>query len=243
MMVPKTYFEQVMPENSVDIGLSMTTLHWLGTDHANIGFQFLPPEADALVAAHHDLVRFLKHRSQEIRSGGTLILAIIGKGEVCPVDNLTSFSLAIDDLEREGEIPSSVAAVCRFPVYLRSLDEILGAVDAEKSWDIFERYQKVIEDPAETWYRSMTAVPDQTMSSSSIQQDYIDRIWNTTWSAVGRGVLDAIKIECDQPEVVKEKEVMVMEHLKERFRYHFRQAGHRSTIGGHYHFLRLRNSK
>ncbi|OJJ40825.1 hypothetical protein ASPWEDRAFT_235189 [Aspergillus wentii DTO 134E9] len=64
-IVPTSYFDQIIFGNSVDIGISMTTLHWLHSEHPGIGHYYLPLPDAALKDADADLSTFLEKISHE----------------------------------------------------------------------------------------------------------------------------------------------------------------------------------
>jgi hypothetical protein len=78
----RSFFESCLPPNSLSIGYSSTSLHWLSRKPCNISnhCSSLFAQGDELkafqVQAHLDWAHFLEHRSCELIPGGVLILLI-----------------------------------------------------------------------------------------------------------------------------------------------------------------------
>ncbi|CAF3720825.1 unnamed protein product [Rotaria sordida] len=78
----RSFYESCLPPNSLSIGYSSTSLHWLSRRPCNISNHCasLFAQGNELKAfqeqAHLDWTHFLEHRSRELISGGILILLI-----------------------------------------------------------------------------------------------------------------------------------------------------------------------
>jgi hypothetical protein len=79
----RSFYEQCLPKNSLSIGYSSISLHWLSVKPCNVSNQFhvdATVNAQAYRAFQHqaylDYHHFLQHRSEEFVSGGVLILII-----------------------------------------------------------------------------------------------------------------------------------------------------------------------
>ncbi len=83
MACGRSFYEQCLPSNSLLIGYSSTSIHWLSRKPCNVSnhCSILFSESDELASfkhqAHLDYAQFLQHRSHELVSGGVLILAIV----------------------------------------------------------------------------------------------------------------------------------------------------------------------
>jgi len=77
-----SFYEQCLPNNSLSIGYSSTSIHWLSKKPCNISTHCVSLFAtdDELIAfksqARTDYMNFLENRSRELIPGGILILAI-----------------------------------------------------------------------------------------------------------------------------------------------------------------------
>ncbi len=87
MAVGRSYFEQILSSDSVDLGWSSNALHWLSHNPVNVAdhgwavysSNMLAREAVDDVLAK-DLLNFLSARSRELRAGGRLVCQFMGRG-------------------------------------------------------------------------------------------------------------------------------------------------------------------
>jgi len=83
-----TFYKQILPSGSLDIGFSATAMHWLSTKVCNISnhVQAVGAEGKELEAfrdqAHLDWRRILLNRANELKSGGKLILINFARDEL-----------------------------------------------------------------------------------------------------------------------------------------------------------------
>ncbi|KAL4725657.1 hypothetical protein ACLX1H_007807 [Fusarium chlamydosporum] len=121
LLSPRSFFQQVLPDNSTDAGFSFTALHWLQNmpDH-------LPGAPEISVAAHHDLVSFLSCRFKEIRSHGTLTFGVPIDGPLSVIPAHKCLEMALSKLSSTYQIDPSI--ISRLLFYIRTMDEILAAV-------------------------------------------------------------------------------------------------------------------
>lgn len=235
-MVPKSFFEQVAAPASVDVGICMSSLHWLIPDEDGIGYRYLPRGPAAERSAHQRLVSFLRCRSQEIRPGGSLVLGIAGKGEVQFETPLEAMSLAIDDLEKIGQIPTSVAKTCRGPVYFRTEKEILRSVQDEGNWAVAQKYDKeIFESPQ----NSLDSGVKNEQKLEAKREELARRVCSTMLGSAGNTILTAVREQSTSSGVIFD-EAELLSALAERFMYHFDQiVSCKDKIGGHWYYLRL----
>jgi hypothetical protein len=122
-MVPKSHFQQVLPNDFVNAAFSFTALHWLqhtpshGTEGDN---------AQLAASAHDGLVAFLSAHHRELRKDGTLTLCMPGQGPVGVQPVIECLEAAVRDLSSTYHFSSWVVA--HLPFYFRTMDEILSAV-------------------------------------------------------------------------------------------------------------------
>ena len=80
MVSGTTFYKQIVPAGSLDIGFSATAMHWLSAKVCNLSnhVQAVGAEGDELAAfrdqAHADWRRILLHRARELKPGGKLVL-------------------------------------------------------------------------------------------------------------------------------------------------------------------------
>ena len=82
-----TFYQQILPADSVDIGFSATAMHWLSAKPCNISnhVQAVGAEGEKLAAyqtqARQDWQQILLHRAAELKSGGKLVLINFARDE------------------------------------------------------------------------------------------------------------------------------------------------------------------
>ena len=82
-----TFYRQILPAGTLDIGFSATAMHWLSAKVCNISnhVQAVGAEGDELQAfreqAHRDWRLILAHRARELKPGGKLVLINFARDE------------------------------------------------------------------------------------------------------------------------------------------------------------------
>ena len=82
-----TFYKQIVPDASLNIGFSATAMHWLSNKVCNISnhVQAVGAEGDELAAfrdqAHADWRQILLHRAHELKPGGKLVLINFARDE------------------------------------------------------------------------------------------------------------------------------------------------------------------
>ena len=82
-----TFYRQILPPGSLDLGFSATAMHWLSTKVCNISnhVQAVGAEGKELQnfreQAHRDWRQILLHRATELKPGGKLVLINFGRDE------------------------------------------------------------------------------------------------------------------------------------------------------------------
>jgi len=88
-VIGRSFYEQCLPSNSVDLSLSYITLHWLQSQHLTIPSSHVMVHESGVSAgvkklwamqAHADLVCFLQQRAYELKSGGSGVYVSTGGG-------------------------------------------------------------------------------------------------------------------------------------------------------------------
>ena len=156
-MVPVSFFHQIAPDNSVDIGFAWSSLSYLE-------FQLPPlPSMDLqeltkqravrnAKAAHVDMVKLLRLRAREIKSGGVLIGAVGGRSSsgapnVAPI--AAALMAAIFEMVHEGRISQAQVMELDAPIQERSMEEMERAfAEVEELWGKEVCFEKMIQHPA-----------------------------------------------------------------------------------------------
>lgn len=148
LLAPGSYYEQVLPAESVDIGVSMTSLHWLQCLQEP---RTTPLTAEEISnAASHDLTCFLQLRHLELRPGGTLLLLF-------PLDGDLSFNPLFGAIKNAiHDVAGPLAAASyQVPVYIRQREEVDKVLqDQMADWQVIDRFEHDLEHQASSQIRS-----------------------------------------------------------------------------------------
>ncbi|CAF2618594.1 unnamed protein product [Rotaria sp. Silwood2] len=123
-----SFYEQCIPNNSLSIGYSSTSIHWLSKKPCNISNHCVSLFAidDELIAfksqARTDYMNFLENRSHELISGGILILAIPSLNDQGKCGNQNAKNLLYTCAEQIG-LTSEELLNYTIPSHIRSYDE------------------------------------------------------------------------------------------------------------------------
>ncbi|CAG9333804.1 unnamed protein product [Blepharisma stoltei] len=131
--IGRSFYDQVLPNNSVHLGFSSAALHWLSRplcapDHV-IPSASKDPEFKAIVAevAHNDLVTLLRQRHKELVNSGRLIIQILD--DTLPtVMSSVIFNSTTEIMCAKGFISEEEKRSITVPTYGRSDEEIQRAL-------------------------------------------------------------------------------------------------------------------
>ncbi|KAF5716527.1 benzoate carboxyl methyltransferase [Fusarium globosum] len=234
LMVPKSFFQQVLPDDFVDAGFSFTALHWL---------QHMPSSwetPDLARYAHEDLVSFLSARHREIRPNGSLTLCIPCHGEIGVDPAVTCLQASIRSLASTYHLdPSSI--VC-LPLYFRTMEEILSSINAEQGkWIVKSHVAVPIMHPS--W---SPAVSDQGGADMAPRVRYAAGITGFTTAACSRFFTDGTgaypkKRDLNEPGFQSGalEEATFLENLSACFKDEFLRSYITKEVGFTYAFLQL----
>lgn len=154
-MVPKSFYEPVVPARSIDVGFSLACLHHL--DHVEPrpeGQSPVDPERQNTLRAQakNDLRHFLNLRAEEIIPGGSLVLSFVSTastGEENYPGPVNACRAALIDMVQEGLIPLDVASEFEVPTYNRTLEDVRNTLHGlETDWVTEEVQEKRVLHPA-----------------------------------------------------------------------------------------------
>ncbi|KAJ0500869.1 putative indole-3-acetate O-methyltransferase [Helianthus annuus] len=156
--VPGSFYRRLFPAKSVDVFYSAFSLHWLSQvpeivlDKSSMAYNkgkiFIHGANKTAANAYRkqfqtDLAGFLKMRSKEMKKGGSMFVALLGRTSEDPTDQGgagllfgTHFQDAWDDLVQEGLITSEKRDDFNIPVYAPSLQDFKEVVEANGSFRI-----------------------------------------------------------------------------------------------------------
>ncbi|KAG5627190.1 hypothetical protein H5410_012408 [Solanum commersonii] len=147
--VPGSFYERVFPSKSLHLVHSSYSLHWLSQSPEKIennnSIYITRASPPRVIEAYKkqfdkDFSRFLQSRSQEIVTGGHMVLTFVGKsihdpyGSHCALLELLSKSLI--DLIHEGLIEQAKLDSFNFPLYAPYKEEVEKIVQMEGSFDV-----------------------------------------------------------------------------------------------------------
>ncbi|XP_022139646.1 indole-3-acetate O-methyltransferase 1-like [Momordica charantia] len=156
--VPGSFYHRLFPARSINVFHSVFSLHWLsqvpesvvdgGSVAYNKGKVFIHRGNKAAAAAYRrqfqaDLAGFLQSRSEELKKGGAMFVACLGRTSVDPTDQGgagilfgTHFEDAWEDLVQEGWITSEKRDSFNIPLYAPSLQDFKEVIEANSSFSI-----------------------------------------------------------------------------------------------------------
>ncbi|KAJ3524661.1 hypothetical protein NM208_g11970 [Fusarium decemcellulare] len=183
-MVPLGFYQQVIPNGHADLGLSWSSLNYLESipsvslDASAPPAEFVAARQKAFSAAgQKDLIKLLKLRAKEIRSGGYLIAAIGGQkpaGEEKPSSpGFQPLQAAMMRMVGEGKLtPAELMQSAMFPSHERTPDEIRAALeDPEVAplWEVEVLEPKLIEHPAWAIYQAAVQA-DESQKTDALRK-------------------------------------------------------------------------
>lgn len=178
-MVAKSFYERVVPKDSVDVGFSLATLHHLQQSPAFVSTQ---NDADRSLElnrqqAHRDLVRFLTLRSQELRRGGSLIVSFVSRSSTGALNYpnlIDSCRQAIVQMVVEKRISPEVAGAFSVPTYDRTFEDVQKSLaEVKHLWQTDEMFEAEITHPA---YDQLQKLRASGADPETASQSYADTV-------------------------------------------------------------------
>mmetsp|Transcript_14851 Transcript_14851/g.25137 ORF Transcript_14851/g.25137 Transcript_14851/m.25137 type:complete len:1221 (+) Transcript_14851:276-3938(+) len=147
--IGRSFFDQCLPKNSVDISTSFTAVHWLSeypTEIRGSVHQTLSTDAPAnerfSAQASKDWDTYLKHRTTELRKGGQGVVAAFGvspsgsylgwNGEAGSANMYGELNGCWDEMLAAGQISATEHANATFCSYYRSEEEMRAGFTGER---------------------------------------------------------------------------------------------------------------
>jgi len=131
-----TFYKQILPAATLDIGFSATAMHWMSTKVCNISnhVQAVGADGEELQAfreqAHRDWRQILLHRATELKPGGKLVLINFGRdeqdrylGNTGGVNMFDTFNEIWLEFVDEGRITRSEYENMTLPQYYNTVEE------------------------------------------------------------------------------------------------------------------------
>jgi hypothetical protein len=233
LMVPKSHFQQVLPNGFVDAAFSFTALHWL--QHTPSYRLDEGDNAQLAASAHDDLVAFLSARHRELRKDGTLTLCMPGQGSVGVQPVIECLEAAIRDLSSTYHFSSSVIA--HLPFYFRTMDEILSAVSTcPGTWNLLGN--EMVPMVHSAWPGPSTGTSAGHFGGDAYE-DYASAITGFAMAAVSGFLVDDVK---SNPDNHYPGDAKFLEEFRPVFRREFLKSYCREKVGFTYAFVHLRKA-
>lgn len=137
-----TFYKQIVPSASLNIGFSATAMHWLSTKVCNISnhVQAIGAEGRELDAfrqqAHRDWRQILLHRASELKPGGKLVLINFARdeqgrylGNTGGINMFDTFNLIWQNFLDQGRISRDEYEGMTLPQYYNSLEEFSAPLE------------------------------------------------------------------------------------------------------------------
>ncbi|KAM5519589.1 hypothetical protein FOXYSP1_18013 [Fusarium oxysporum f. sp. phaseoli] len=234
LMVPQSFFGQVLPDDFVDAGFSFTALHWL--QHMPSSFE----PSDVARYADEDLVSFLSARQREIRPKGTLTLCIPCHGQIGVDPAVACLQASIRSLASTYHLDPSFTV--RLPLYFRIMEEILASINAEPGkWVVKSHVTVPIMHPS--W---SPAVLGNGGADMAARVRYASGITGFTTAACSRFLTDELgafpkKRDLDEPALRSGvlAEATFLEDLSACFKDEFLRSYITEEVGFTYAFVQM----
>ena len=139
-----SFYEQMVPDNSLDLGFSCTAMHWLRSKPTDISdhIHAVGARGDELAAIKRQAVvdwqSLLLRRAAELKEGGRLVLVNFCRdeqgrylGNTGYVNMFDTFNRLWRELVTKGSITESEYRHTTFPQYYHSLEEYRQPFDAD----------------------------------------------------------------------------------------------------------------
>jgi len=136
--VGRSHFEQVLPDESVDLGWSANAIHWMSANPvlvADHGWGIFSQSADNRAKVDdllaRDWLNFLKARAREMRSGAKLVCQFMARGE----DRhgfeyiADAFWASVQDIAGDGQLADDALLAMTAPSAGRSANQIRAPFD------------------------------------------------------------------------------------------------------------------
>ena len=193
----RSYFEQILPENSVDLGWNSWTLHWMSRNPVQDPDFFYGAfsKTESVRAAVAELLaedwrNFLRLRSRELKMGGRLFSLFLSKGP--PMTGwewmLNQFWQSILELTAEGRLSETEKRAINLPLGPRDLQEIEAPFGMEKEFSGLKLAHAEVFRLADPFWPHY----QQTMDAAQFGQDW-KNMMKAVFAPVVKGAIDPEK--------------------------------------------------
>ncbi|BDD60841.1 hypothetical protein MAP00_005937 [Monascus purpureus] len=200
-MVARSFYQQVVPSQSVDVGFSLATLHHLErhptlpASDGKEGSESTEEQALLKEQADHDLCQFLRLRAKEIRSSGSLVLSLVGQSSTGAPNYpglVDSCRQAMVNLVMEGRVPTGVASAFRVPTYDRTLEDVENSLKTVQDvWTAEHLFEEEIVHPA---YETLRAAQPDSDSPKKASIHYANSVVDWMMAVISGYFVKALQI-------------------------------------------------
>jgi hypothetical protein len=225
-MILGSFYDQILPASSVDLGFSLSSVQHLSTTQPMMDENLQRiPNADRLLQeqAHKDLLRFLCQRAIETKPGGSLVLSFPSKsnsGQSDLVGPTTSIFGALKIMFAEGKVSKKVLSSLNEPLYNRSMEDVQSTLSqVNELWNMRECFESRVIHPA--YLELQKAKSDRGLISDEAAWKYTHAIIDWVMAVVAGYLLKAL-MEGDPENYSEEKgSEIVAEWIKKIKEFYF----------------------
>ncbi|MCP4874750.1 MAG: class I SAM-dependent methyltransferase [Gammaproteobacteria bacterium] len=137
-----TFYRQIVPAGTLDVGFSATAMHWLSSKACNISnhVQAVGAEGEELESfrgqAHRDWRQILLHRARELKPGGKLVLINFARdqqehylGNTGGVNMFDTFNQIWQTFLDQGRVTRDEYANMTLPQYYNTVEEFSAPLE------------------------------------------------------------------------------------------------------------------
>jgi hypothetical protein len=233
LMVPKSHFQQVLPNDFVNAAFSFTALRWL--QHTPNHGRDEGDNAQLAASANSDLVAFLSARHRELRQDGTLTLCMPGQGPVGVQPVIECLEAAIRHLSSTYHFIPSVIA--HLPFYFRTMDEILSAVSiCPGTWNVLGNEMVPMVHSA---WPGQSPETSPGITGGHAYENYASATTGFAMAAVSGFLVDDVK---SNPDNHYPGDAKFLEEFRPIFRREFLTSYCQEKVGFTYAFVHLQKA-
>ncbi|ESW05401.1 hypothetical protein PHAVU_011G176200, partial [Phaseolus vulgaris] len=148
---PGNFYGRLFPDDYIHFFHSSYSLHWLSqaptstniAEPLNKGNVYItsanPPSVYEayLKQFEKDFKLFLKSRSEELRSGGSMLLTFMGRDETYKIGHPTEvIGMVLNDMVQEGLLDEKKLDYFDLPIYCPTAEEVRQVIEAEGSFTL-----------------------------------------------------------------------------------------------------------
>nr|A0A6J4B4P7.1 RecName: Full=Methyltransferase LUC1; AltName: Full=Lucilactaene biosynthesis cluster protein 1 [Fusarium sp.]BBQ09592.1 methyltransferase [Fusarium sp.] len=224
-MIPRSFYRQVVPSRSADLGFSLAALHHL--DHVPKSQDGVDHQALLKRQAHLDLLQFLKLRADEIVPGGSLVLSFVSQsssGRENYAGLVDACRNAMIDMVKDGTLPGAVAGSFYVPTYNRTLQDVQKVIEEViPTWIAHEVFEQDCLHPAKKDLELQKSSDDYDSDEAS--RRYADVVVDWLMAVCAGYFLKAVKVGSDNTFTGEDAEKFLADWVKRT--KHFFYKDHR----------------